>query len=239
MKTPSVYLFLGITAALSSMATIARADVVLVQSVESMAQTTQMTATIGDDKVRVDVTPDICTLVDLTTGDVTTITRSQHSYMVMPEAMLKAMGQMALQAAGTLSPNPAPPVATGKKDKINGYDAAEYTFTNGNIKATYWICSNFPDGKAVTDALAKMEKSPMAQLTKGFTPSVTTLPGVPVKTEVDINGQKMTNSLLSASEKTVDPSQYKIPDGFTEVKMPAMPQMPAPPESAPQPGASP
>jgi hypothetical protein len=59
---------------------------------------------------------------------------------------------------------------------------------------------------------------------KGLTPDLSTLPGVPVKTEVETNGQKITMSLISAKEQDVDPSQYTVPAGYSEVKMPAMPQ---------------
>jgi hypothetical protein len=203
---------------------LARADIVLVQNIDGMGQNAQMTVTVGASKVRTDVTPQISMITDTATGDVTTIMNAQKTYMVTTAAMSKAMMSAAIQQSGTMSTNPAPPVATGKKDKINGYDASEYTFSNGNLKATYWICSDFPNGKAVTDALAKLQNGGLASITKGFTPDLSTLPGVPVKTEVEINGQKITTELVSATEQNIDPSTYAVPAGYNEVKMPAIPQ---------------
>jgi citrate lyase beta subunit len=200
-----------------------RADVVIVQNVDGMAQSTQMTIMVGPDKVRTDVTPQISTITDTATGDVTTLMHAQKSYLLIPIATSRAMMARAMQQAGSPSASPAPPVATGKTDKINGYDAAEYTFSNGNLKATYWICKDFPDAQMVKDALAKLAKGGMAAMLKGMTPDMSTFPGVPVKTEVETNGQKITTELVSAKEQTVDPSEYQVPAGYTEMKMPTMP----------------
>ena len=203
---------------------LARADIVLVQNIDGMGQNAQMTVTVGPTKVRTDVTPQISMITDSATGDVTTIMSAQKTYMVTSAATSKAMMASAIQQSGTLSTTPAAPVATGKKDKINGYDASEYTFSNGNLKCTYWICSTFPNGKAVSDALAKLQNGGLASITKGFTPDLSTLPGVPVRTEVEFNGQKITTDLVSATEQTVDPSQYEVPAGFTQIKLPTTPQ---------------
>jgi hypothetical protein len=206
---------------------LARADVVIVQSVEGMAQAGQMTVMVGSDKVRADVASQISTITDIATGDVITLNHAQKSYMVISAATSKAMADQmrsAMLQAGGASASPAAPVATGKTDKVNGYNAAVYTFTNGNIKATYWISSEFPNGKLVSDALAKFRKGGLADMTRGFAPDLSTLPGVPVKTEVDINGQKITTLLVSAKDQAVDPAEYQVPPTYTEVKMPAQTQ---------------
>jgi len=222
MKTPFALALLLLATAF------ARADVVIVQNVEGMAQTGQMTIMVGADKVRADVAPQISTITDTATGDVITLNHAQKSYTVISAAASRAMMDQVraamMQAGGVSSTSPAPPVATGKTDKINGYNAAEYTFSNGNLKATYWICSDFPDGKMVAGALAKFRKGGLADMTKGFAPDLSTLPGIPVKTEVEINGQKITTDLVSAKEQPVDPAQYQVPASYTEVKMPAQSQ---------------
>jgi hypothetical protein len=205
-------------------ASLARADVVIVQNIDGMGQSAQMTVTVGPTKVRTDVNPQISMITNTATGDVTTIMRSQQSYMVTTAAMSKAMMASAIAQTGTLSSTPPAPVATGKTDKINGYDASEYTFSNGTLKCTYWICKDFPNAKTVTDALKKLQSGGLASITKGMTPDLSTFPGVPVKTEVEINGQKITTELVSATEQNIDPSQYEVPAGFTQIKMPTAPQ---------------
>jgi hypothetical protein len=46
-----------------------------------------------------------------------------------------------------------------------------------------------------------------------------------VKTEVEMNGQKITTQLISAEDKPVDPSTYTVPASYKEIQMPAMPGM--------------
>jgi hypothetical protein len=201
---------------------LARADVVIVQQVDGMAQSGQMTIMVGADKVRTDVSPEISTITDTTTGDVTTLMHPQKAYMIIPASATKAMRSIIQQAAGTAagSASPAKPVATGKTDKINGYNASEYTFTNGNLKAIYWISADFPNAKMVTDAMGKFRKGVLADITRGLAPDLSDLPGVPVKTEVEINGRKITTVLVSAKDQPVDPSEYQVPAAYTQMKMP-------------------
>ncbi len=218
---------LVITLALFLAAGIARGDIVIVQSVDGMAQTGQMTIMVGADKVRTDVSPEVSTITDTTTGDVTTLMHPQKSFVVISAAMSRAMlaqTKAAMVQAGAASASPAPPEATGKTDKINGCTAAEYKFSNGNLKATYWISSDFPNAKMVMDALAKFRKGSLADITGAFAPDLGKLPGVPVKTEVEINGQKITTEIVSAKEQPVDPAEYQVPAAYTQVKMPAQPQ---------------
>jgi len=207
----------------------ARADIVIVQNVDGMAQSGQMTIMVSADKVRTDVNSQISTITDTTTGDVTTLMHAQKSYMVIPAATSKAMRlqmAMAMQQAGGPSASPSAPVATGKTEKVNGFNAQVYTFSNGNIKATYWMSADFPNAKLVQDALAQFRKGGLADMTRGMAPDSSTLPGVPVKTQVEINGQKITTELVSAQNQPVDPGVYQVPANYTEVKMPAMPAIP-------------
>ena len=218
---------LAITLALLLSAGFARADVVIIQNVDGMAQTGQMTIMVGADRVRTDVSPEISTITDTATGDVTTLNHTQKSFIVITAAASRAMmdqTKAAMLQAGGASASPAPPQASGKTDKINGYTAAEYKFSNGNLKATYWISSDFPDAKMVLNALAKFRKGSLADMTRAFAPDLSTLPGVPVKTEVEINGQKITTELVSAKEQPVDPAEYQVPAAYMEVKLPTLPQ---------------
>jgi len=221
-------------AALLLTAGIARADIVIVEEVDGMAQEDEMTIMVSGDNVRTDVSPQISMLTNATTGDVTTLMHPQKCYMVIPAAMSKA-----LLAGGAGSPPPVTsgsatamasatpehslaPIATGKTQKINGCDASEYIFSNGNMKATYWMSSNFPNGKLVTEALEKFEKGGLAAMTRSLAPDFAAFHGVPVKCVVEINGQKITTLLISATEEAVDPAEYKVPPGYSQMKMPGL-----------------
>jgi Domain of unknown function (DUF4412) len=210
--------------ALLCAAGLARADIVIVQNVAGAGQTGQMTVKVGGDKVRTDVSPQISTITDTATGAITTLMHAERAYVVISAARARAMIEAATKAVqqGGASPSasPPPPKATGRKDKINGYNAAEYTFSNGNMTATYWISTEFPNATAVSDALAKLRKGGLVEMTRAFAPDLSTLPGVPVKTEVNFNGQKIVTELVSATEETVDPTEYQVPAAYTEMKMP-------------------
>jgi hypothetical protein len=196
-----------------------RADLVIVQNVDGMGQTGSMTISVGADKIRMDVNSQISTITDTNTGDVTTLMHAQRVYVVMTATTAKAMMASAQMASG-ISGTKGAPVGTGKTEKIDGYNASEYTFTSGNMKTVYWMTTEFPNGKLVTDALAKFRKGTLADMTKGLAPDTSSLPGVPIKTEVEINGQKITTELVSAKDQPVDPGQYQVPAGYTEMKMP-------------------
>jgi hypothetical protein len=214
---------------------VARGDVVIVQQVDGMAQTGQMTIMVNANKVRADVSAQMSTITDVATGDVTMLMHAQKAYIVISAAASKALlagtSTVTAQASpgmsgtgGALLPPAHPPSAheTGKTQKISGYNASEYTFTNGNLKATYWISKDVPNGKLVTDAMAKFQKGSLASIAAGIGPDMSTFPGVPVKTEVDLNGQKITTVLVSATEQAVDPAEYQVPAGYAEMKMPGV-----------------
>lgn len=214
-------------AVLACTARLAFGDLVIVQKVDAMGQSGEMTMKVSADKVRVDMSPAVSTIVDATTGDVTTLMHPQKAYMVVSAAAAKAlqaqMRGVMQQSLGSATSTPAPVKATGRKQNINGYDAAEYTFTNGTLKATYWIAANYPNAQAVTDALAKFQKGGVSDMTRDFAPDIKSLPGVPVRTEVEINGQKLVTELESVTEAPSNPADYTVPAGYTEMKMPAMP----------------
>jgi hypothetical protein len=204
---------------------LARADIVIVEKVNGPGQSGQMTVKVGGDLVRSDISPQVSTITNSATGDITTLAHAQKVFMVISAASAKAMlAQMTsvMQHANPVpSGSPAPPKPTGKTDKINGYNAAEYAFDNGIIKGSFWMSAEFPNAGAVRDALAKFRKGSLADMTKAFAPDISALPGVPVKTEVEFNGQKMETELVSATDEKVDPAEYKVPPGYTEMKMPA------------------
>jgi len=211
--------------ALMFLGSIGRGDIVIVQRVDGGGQSGEMTVKVGGDKVRTDVSPQVSTITDVATGSTITLMHAQRSYMVMSAAMVAQMAKVMQKSGGAAAAaNAGVPTATGKSDKINGYNAAEYTFSNGIVKTTYWMSTDFPNAKAVSDALAKFRKGGLADMTKAFAPDMSLLPGVPVKTETVFNGQKIVTELVSASDVKVDRTEYQVPAAYTELKLPVMPQ---------------
>lgn len=58
------------TTLLLLMAGLARADIVIVESVGNGAQSTQMTVKVNGDRVRADISPMVSTITDASTGSV-------------------------------------------------------------------------------------------------------------------------------------------------------------------------
>ena len=223
-------------AALCLASGVVRADLVIVQQIDGMGQSGQMTMKIGPEKIRTDMSPAVSMLTDIKTGDVTTIMHAQKAYMIVPAATSKAMAdemRKLIQMTGAPT-TPGTLVATGSTEKINGYTATIYSYNSGFIKGTYWVSNQFPNWQAVTGALNEFQKGGLADMTKAFAPDLSTLPGAPVKTEMEINGQKMVTQLLSATDQKVDPADYQVPAAYTQMTLPPLPAMPGTPASAPQ-----
>ncbi len=206
---------------------LARADLVVVQSLKQGDQTTPMTIKLSGDNVRVDMDSEVSAIVDAATGDTTVIMHAQKSYMLISgsttQTMVKQMLSMLQQSGSGAAAASQPLKATGQTQKINGYNAAEYTYSSPMFKATYWMSTDFPNAKAVNAALEQVRRESSAlDPTSQLAPDLSGLPGVPVRTEETLvgSGQSAQSDLVSATFENVDPGVFKIPAGYTEVKMP-------------------
>src|SRR5450432_4009085 len=150
----------------------ALADMIIVQKVEGAGQLGEMTMKFKGDKVRADVSPEISTITDSKTGDVMTIMHAQKTYMKIPASSTKALMEQ-MKKSQTQSENgaanPAPKLsATGKKDKINGYNTDEYTAALGGMTVHYWIAKDFPKWSTLLAQMLKMQQGGLAAMTKGM-----------------------------------------------------------------------
>lgn len=203
----------------------ARADLVIKEKIEGAGQLGDMTMKIKGDKVRADVSAELSTLTDAKTGDVTTLMHAQKSYMVMPAAASQALMDNVTKTMAQASPGPSPTPAkltpTGRREKVNGYDTDIYTASLGGMKMTYWIAPGFPDWKKVLEAMMTFQRGSLAAMAKGLMPGASDFPGMPVKTEADLGGQKITTTVESVKEEPVADADFQIPAGYTEMKMPS------------------
>jgi hypothetical protein len=231
MKLP---LFAAAAALVLSFSTISRADLVIVQSVESGMQsmpTSQMTVKIKGDKTRADISAQMSSITDTASGDSVVIMHPQKSYMKMSAARTKAlmeqMQKLQEQAGAAKADEAAPavtaPKATGKKAKIGQWDTEEYTCQVGNMSMQYWVARNFPNWAKIQQQMLKNQEKNLSQMLKGKTVSMKDLPGMPVKTVVDFNGTKISTTIVSVTEQELSAADFEIPAGYTEMAMPAFP----------------
>lgn len=207
------------------------ADTTLTESIDTGEATQQITMKFKGDKIRMEISPEMSTILDTVTGDSIMLMHSQKMYMKISGEKTKAMmAQMqAMKGHADATPAVAPKfIDTGRKEKVNNYDAEVYTCEMANHHSTYWIAKDFPNAAGLLAQMNKLQKSmqnTMGAAATGLAVGMTNLPGLPIKTETEINGKKMTVTLSAAKDQTLADSDFSIPDGYNGMQMPDLPGM--------------
>jgi O-succinylbenzoate synthase len=145
--------------------------------------------------------------------------------MKVPGAAVKQMAENMRKAragAGTNAPLPQF-TDTGKTERVGDYTAEVYTWSRPDgANQTVWVAKNFPDYAKIKAQMDKLNQSPMAQISKGSSPDVNTLPGMVVKTQMEMNGQKVTSTLVSVKEQSVDASVFETPKDYQQMTQPGV-----------------
>lgn len=200
----------------------ASADWVMVQRIEGMetGAPAEMTLKIKDTKFRMDMPGGVSTIIDQTSGDAATLMHGQKMVMKIKggdfEAIAKQLRQNAPAPAArpTLQP-------TGRKEKINGFDTAEYTCKMGDgSHASFWVAKDYPNYKPLLAAFLKLQESGPLRVGKDYGPTAEEFPGMPVRTVVDSAGKKITTTLVSAKEQAVDAKEFAVPADYKEMPVP-------------------
>lgn len=201
----------------------AMADIVVVQKVEGMGNSTDMTLKIKGDMIRVDPSTEMTTIMNNSTGEMTSIMHTQKKYVTMSgEDAKKAM----TNPDGGEKPKAPEPKATGEKEKIKTdageFETEKFTFeTATGVKGTYWIAKDYPDGQKIVDQMNSMMKGPLGESLSAGTPDMTKLPGLPIKTVVEMEGQDpVTSTIVSAKEEVISDDEFKVPTGYEKIELP-------------------
>ena len=217
----------------------ARADLTIVQKVEGIRESGQMTIKIKGAKARIEATPQITTIVDTKTGEMTQVMNDQKMVVrVSSEKMKAAMETLNKFSGKQESAMQSKLIATGKKEAINGYETEQYVYETPSFKATYWIVPKYPNASAILKQLEvlnsgawKPKDMPMLNYTD--------FPGVPIKSVVTVNGNEITTTVTAIKEDSLSDSEFTVPKDFQEVKSPEMKLEPTQNEATPAGGASP
>jgi hypothetical protein len=215
----------------------ARADLTITQKVEGAIGLSDMTVKIKGEKARIEAAPQITTIIDHKTGEITTLMNDKKQVVHISAEKAKAMAEMANKynsaQASTAKPKLVP---TGKKQTISGYEADEYTVEGGTFAATYWITTKYPDYAVILKQLQKIQPSNWDPARKGM-PDYNDLPGLPLRMTVKIPGQgEITNTITAIKQDPIAEDQFLIPKDFTEVATPDFSnrqQSPSPAEKKP------
>lgn len=229
MKRPALAFALALATTLAA----ARADFEIVQKLEGVPGMgdTEITMKMKGDKIRVDTGMGTSVILETVSGDMTSLMHAQKMAMSIPGKQVKAMAEAAAKSEGAANNEKSKLVATGKKDKINGYDAEEYTLFGGpsETATTIWVAKDFPNAKKLLEALEKLQTSSIGATTQAFNLKASAYPGMPIRSVSTVNGQQITMTLVSATEKPVPTSEFEVPSAYQKIAMPEMPAAPAAP----------
>ena len=208
--------------------TSAQADLTIVQKTDGASGMNEITTKIKGDMARIEINPQITTIIDSKTGDMKTLMNDKKEIMHISPEKAKAMAEMATRFNKTATGKPKL-VPTGRKETINGYEAEEYKIENGLFQASYWITTKYPDYAAILKQLQKMRPATM-DVTKAGLPDYTECPGLPIRTNIKIAGQaEITSTIVSIKHDPIPDDQFMIPKDFSEMPMPEFlhPQQPS------------
>lgn len=198
----------------------ALADWVVVQKVVTDGQESAMTLKAKGDKSRMDVGDQMSLILDTATSETVMFMHAQKMMMKISPESLKAMIAMAGQALG--GEPAAKPVATGKMEKVGDHECEIYTWSGKIGNGKFWVAKDFPEAKALNELQDKMMKA-LGNPAASIVPQNSDFPGMVVKSEMELMGKKTTSELVSAKQEPVSDDTFKAPEGYQEMKMPAIP----------------
>ncbi|MGB7747954.1 MAG: DUF4412 domain-containing protein [Verrucomicrobiia bacterium] len=218
--------------ALVCAATIARADLVMQQQITVSTNNSIATMKVKGAKVRLDLYAGqpraISTITDLKTGDAITLLHNQKMFVKTSGAPTKQTKPSGNGANTNTAPKPPVPQATGKTEKVGGYNTEIYTWSNSRgITGTAWVAKNYPDYARIQTDLALLDKA-AADANNTQNPELSKLPGMVVRSQVAGGKQTITVTLVSAREESMDASLFQIPAGYKEMPQPKPFVRPAP-----------
>src|SRR6059058_651496 len=209
----------------------ARADLTMVQKVERAGSAANMTIKLKGDKVRIEASPKVTTILDGKTGEVTNLMNDQKTVVRISGDKVKAVANM-IQKPNAKKEDAAKVklTPTGQKETVNGYQTEQYTYDGPDFKATYWIASNYPDGAAILAQLQSI-KSELWNAANPGVPDYRDFPGLPIRTRMTttIQGQatksggtatEVTSTIISVNQNPISDSEFTVPSDFKETKLP-------------------
>ena len=218
----------------TSMLTTARADLTLVQEIDGAGRTHQMTIKLKGDKARVEITPELTTIIDNKTGDILNLMNGQKKVMKMSAEKSKAIAEMVSKYSkdSGAGAEKGKLIATGKKETMNGYEVEEYVRESSSMKETYWIAPKYPDAAAILKQLQSIAPTAWSSVAKGVF-DFREFPGLPLKTIVKTDKGEITSSFVSIKQDSLSDADFVVPKDFQELKGPNLQDLLSTKPSAP------
>jgi len=222
----------------------AGADVSIVQSIESNGATNNIYIKIKGERARIQANPKYSMIVDAKTGDVIALTHEQKAMQHLSAEKASALGDKFRKLAKDTdtSLEIATPKPTGKKEKINGYEADEYVAETPKYHAVYWVAKKYPDYETILRQMKLLQGSAFKAVRRQM-PDYYDFPGLPIRTKIKFEGApEATTTITSVSQDSIPDSEFEAPPDYAEMHLPDIElqaKPPAPPVAASPSEASP
>jgi hypothetical protein len=212
-------MLLGATSAI-----VAHADLTITQQIQKEAPPQEanvtMTMKIKGGKMRLDLNPQVSSIVDLKTGEMISLMHQQKLVMTIPGASIKSLQQAHTEAAKNAGANVAPPKPTGRKETISGFACEEFETAANGMNVHLWLTKDLPNTEKL---MAELSALAGADPFRGIR-NEHQLPGFPIRTVVDTAGMgKTTITVVAVSENAVADSEFAVPEGYRAMQAPGLP----------------
>ena len=216
MKVPGLCLIVT-----ASLLAAARGDLSLVQKIEGSSSVSQITIKLKGDKARVEVTPQLTTIVDCKSGDMVSLMNAQKKFVRISADKSRAIAELASKYSGNAAAADEKSALkpTGRKEMIYGYEAEEYLRESPSLKEHYWIALGYPDSAAIVKQLQAIVPVAWNKLAKGIL-DFQNLPGLPLRTTIKTEGKEITSTITSIKQDALSEAEFSVPKDFQELKIP-------------------
>jgi Domain of unknown function (DUF4412) len=200
----------------------AKADYVIKQTIENAGKTHEIEIKIKDTKLRIDTANQNSALFDSKTGDETILLHQQKAFVKISAERLKSRSEAIKRMLKLDDENSAGVELkpTGKKETIQGYEAEEYATTLGGVPTTVFVAKSYPNYQKFLEALTTAQKASALQSSLSIPPDK--YRGMPLRTQVELKGQKLTTILDSAEETSLPDADFTVPADYKEISSPQL-----------------
>ena len=209
-------------ASLVGFALTARADYIIKERIEHSGQVQQITLEIKDKKVRLDTGEQTSAVIDSESGVTTLLIHANKAFLKISPEEIKEQTKALKEMLGQKLEDPADVQlkATGKQEKINGFDTEEYTTIFNGIQMSLSIAKQYPNYQKIVGALYQVQNGPAMDAFRSMSIPPDKYPGLPIRTTQTIMGQKIVMTLDSAQETDLPDADFAIPADYKELNPP-------------------
>jgi len=217
----------------------ARGDLTIVQKIEGSGSLKQITMKLKGDKARVEVSPELTTIMETKGGDILTLMNTKKKFVRISAEKSRAIADLASKY-GKNSSAPAEKsklVCTGRKETINDYETVEYVRESSSMKESYWIALTYPYADEIVKQLQAIAPTAWNEIAKGML-DFSDFPGLPLRTIIKTNGKEVVSTIISIKQDLLSDMEFSVPRDFEELKVPNLQDVlsekkPAPPSTKP------